>query len=128
MAQFTAQGRLKLLCNSDGVQYKLVGNGSVGGSRSFQVQKGKIRFIGSTIRLYTSSSTNKSSHFYTEASLSASEEGLSDESEDYDSDFERDDLSCFRGLVLDISYRLFLSLPIILIFVYVCQFIKCLFD
>ncbi|KAG6737505.1 hypothetical protein POTOM_059031 [Populus tomentosa] len=65
MAQFTAQGRLKLLFNNGGTHCKLLGND------------------------------------FLEASQSVSE--ASDESdEDYDS--ERDELACFRGLVLDISY------------------------
>ncbi|KDP39717.1 hypothetical protein JCGZ_02737 [Jatropha curcas] len=102
MAQFTAQGRLKLLFNSDGVHFKLLGNGFVGGLRSFQLQKGKLRYIGSCTRQYASSLSKKSRHFKVEASLYGSD---SDESEDYDSEFETDDLACFRGLVLDISYR-----------------------
>ncbi|KAF2306940.1 hypothetical protein GH714_022640 [Hevea brasiliensis] len=105
MAQFTAQGRLKLLFNSDGFRLKLLGNGFVGGLRSFQLQKGKLKYIGSRTRLHASSFSKKSEHFNAEASLSARQESESDESEDYDSQFETYDLACFRGLVLDISYR-----------------------
>ncbi|KAF2297640.1 hypothetical protein GH714_001834 [Hevea brasiliensis] len=105
MAQFTAQGRLKLLFNGDGFRLKLLGNGFVGGLRSFQLQKGKLKYIGSRTRLHASSFSKKSEHFNAEASLSARQESESDESEDYDSQFETDDLACFRGLVLDISYR-----------------------
>ncbi|XP_065852485.1 uncharacterized protein [Euphorbia lathyris] len=102
MAQLTPQGRLKWLFNSDGVHCKLLGKGFVGGSRSFQLHREKLRFkyIGS--RLFVS---NKSRHFNAEDSLSAMEESDSDESDDYDSEFEDDNLACFRGLVLDISYR-----------------------
>ncbi|XP_050225626.1 uncharacterized protein LOC126675089 [Mercurialis annua] len=105
MAQFTAQGRLKLLFNSDGIRYKLIGNGFAGGLRSFQLQKGgKARYNGSSTRLYASL-RRKSELLNAEASLNSMEETDSDESEDYDSEFEIDELACFRGLVLDISYR-----------------------
>ncbi|KAJ6422642.1 hypothetical protein OIU84_027583 [Salix udensis] len=104
MAQFTVQGRLKLLFNNEGTHCKLPGNDFLGGSRSFQTQKRKIRFLGAnSTNLYAASSlSKKSKHFYTEASRSVSE--ASDES-DEDDDSERDELACFRGLVLDISYR-----------------------
>ncbi|KAF9670259.1 hypothetical protein SADUNF_Sadunf13G0049800 [Salix dunnii] len=102
MAQFTAQGRLKLPFNNDGANWKLLGNDFVGGLRSFQTQKRKIRFLGTSgTRLYSASSLSKKpKHFYTEASQSVSD--VNDESE---KDYERDELACFRGLVLDISYR-----------------------
>ncbi|XP_011010125.1 PREDICTED: uncharacterized protein LOC105115052 isoform X2 [Populus euphratica] len=104
MAQFTVQGRLKLLFDNDGTHCKLLGNDFLGGLRSSLTQKRKIRFLGAnSTKLYAAASlSKKSKHFYTEASQSVSE--ASDESdEDYDS--ERDELACFRGLVLDISYR-----------------------
>ncbi|KAI5554728.1 hypothetical protein BDE02_19G034600 [Populus trichocarpa] len=101
MAQFTVQGRLKLLFNNDGTHCKLLGNDFLGGLRSSQTQKRKIRSLGANCtKLYAAASlSKKSKHFYTVASQSFSE--ASDE--DYDS--ERDELACFRGLVLDISYR-----------------------
>ncbi|OAY44426.1 uncharacterized protein LOC110621020 [Manihot esculenta] len=105
MAQFTAQGPLKLLFNSDGLHLKLLGYGFVGGLRSFQLQKRKLRYIGSRSRLYASSFSKKSRHFNAEATLTGKADSDSDESEDYDGEFETDDLACFRGLVLDISYR-----------------------
>ncbi|XWS64630.1 hypothetical protein CRYUN_Cryun05aG0019500 [Craigia yunnanensis] len=107
MAQFTPQGRLKLIFQGDGAEpkdpfhYKLVSNvfGGSGGLKSLQVHKGTTR------RLYfSSSSLKKGSKFNARASLSVSDEGIYDE-EEYDSEFETDDLACFRGLVLDISYR-----------------------
>uniref|UniRef100_A0A2C9VAT1 HNH domain-containing protein n=1 Tax=Manihot esculenta TaxID=3983 RepID=A0A2C9VAT1_MANES len=104
MAQFTAQGRMKLLFNCDGVQLKLLRNGFAGGLNSFQLQKKTLEYIGSCTRLYYSLS-KKSRHFNARASLKAREDGDSDESEDFDSEFETDDLASFRGLVLDISYR-----------------------
>ncbi|KAH8491324.1 hypothetical protein Peur_065218 [Populus x canadensis] len=102
MAQFTAHGRLKFPFNNDGACWKLLGNDFVGGLRSFQSQKRKIRFLGTSgTRLYAASSLSKKpKHFYTEASQSVSE--VNDDSEE---DYERDELACFRGLVLDISYR-----------------------
>ncbi|KAG5232808.1 hypothetical protein OIU77_004216 [Salix suchowensis] len=102
MAQFTAQGRLKLPFNNDGANWKLLGNDFVGGLRSFQTQKRKIRFLGTSgTRLYSASSLSKKpKHFYTEANQRVSD--VNDESEE---DYERDELACFRGLVLDISYR-----------------------
>ena len=104
MAQFTPQGRLKVLFHGDGaepkdpIHYKLVSNGS-GGLKSLQVHSGTTR------RLYFSySSLKKGGKFNVKARLNISDKGIYDE-EDYDSEFETDDLACFRGLVLDISYR-----------------------
>ncbi|CAK7341377.1 unnamed protein product [Dovyalis caffra] len=104
MAQFTAQGRLELLFNNDGAYSKLLGNDFLGGLRSFQAQKRKIRFlVASSSKLYAAASlSKKSKHFYTQASQSVSK--VNDES-DEDHERERDELACFRGLVLDISYR-----------------------
>ena len=130
MAQFTVQGRLKLLFNNEGTHCKLPGNDFLGGSRSFQTQKRKIRFLGAnSTNLYAASSlSKKSKHFYTEASQSVIE--ASDESEE-DDDSERDELACFRGLVLDISYRYLISLYLhsscTSFHFYVYQFMNCLF-
>ncbi|KAJ4847526.1 hypothetical protein Tsubulata_003950 [Turnera subulata] len=105
MAQFTAQGRLKLLLSNDGVQFKLVGSGSVNGSGSFHVQRGKLGFLGSSTRRQRSACLSRR-HFYVHASSASVSEGINGEREDEsESDLERDDLSCFRGLVLDIAYR-----------------------
>ncbi|XP_012465455.1 uncharacterized protein LOC105784198 [Gossypium raimondii] len=107
MAQFTPQGRLRLLFQGDGVEakdpfhYKLISNvfGASGKLKSLRVHKS------TTGRLYfSSSSMKKGSKFYAKASLNVNDEGICDE-EDYDSEFETDDLASFRGLVLDISYR-----------------------
>ncbi|XP_073263028.1 uncharacterized protein [Populus alba] len=102
--QQSTQGRLKLLFNNGGIHCKLLGNDFLGALRSSPTQKRKIRFLGAncTKLCAAASLSKKSKHFYTEASQSVSE--ASDESdEDYDS--EKDELACFRGLVLDISYR-----------------------
>ena len=131
MAQFTAQGRVKLLFNNGGTHCKLLGNDFLGGLRSSQTQKRKISFLGANCtKLYAAASlSKKSKHFYTESSQSVSE--ASDESdEDYDS--ERDELACFRGLVLDISYRYLISLYLhdscTSFHLCVYRFINCLFD
>ncbi|KAL5767934.1 hypothetical protein ACOSQ2_014717 [Xanthoceras sorbifolium] len=115
MAQFAAQGRLKLLFNGDGVEsrdpfhYKLLGHGFgfvVGGLRSNRVHKRKFRFIGSKTKVYSSLNNKKWSQLNVEGSINASGKRIFDESdEEYDSELEMDDLACFRGLVLDISYR-----------------------
>ncbi|KAF5749185.1 putative endonuclease [Tripterygium wilfordii] len=109
MAQFTIHGRLKLFFNGDHqdpFQYNLVGPTSVNGLRSIRLHKRSVWFIGSSSRLYGSSSLNKKSKcFSVKGSLTVSDEGIHDESEDYDREFERDELSGFRGLVLDVSYR-----------------------
>ncbi|XVF06233.1 hypothetical protein REPUB_Repub06bG0030000 [Reevesia pubescens] len=113
MAQFTLQGRLKLLFHGDGVEpkdpfhYKLVSNvfGGSDGLKSLQVDKGRLRFLGSSTRRdYFSSSLKKGRKFNAKGSLHVSNGGVYDE-EDYNSEFETDELACFRGLVLDISYR-----------------------
>ncbi|KAK8531671.1 hypothetical protein V6N13_131031 [Hibiscus sabdariffa] len=107
MAQFTPQGRLKLHFHGDCMEpkrhshYKLFSN-AFGASfklKSVQVHKG------STGRLYfPSHSMKKGGKFDAKARLNVDDEAIYDE-EDYDSEFETDDLACFRGLVLDISYR-----------------------
>ncbi|CAL1356490.1 unnamed protein product [Linum trigynum] len=124
MAQFTAQGRLKLLLNSDGGRYKLVGGAFGDGFRSFHLHNGKLKFLGSaTTKLHVFSASDKPrtrSKFYAEARLSScgdseseseSESGSEGDGGSYDDDdfygtgFDTDELACFRGLVLDISYR-----------------------
>ncbi|KDO55069.1 hypothetical protein CISIN_1g023698mg [Citrus sinensis] len=108
MAQITSQGGLNLLFNGDGssfgveprdpFQYKL---GS--GLRSIEVHKRKL--IRPRNGVWSSMNKKKSSKFSVDASLNVSGKGISGESEEYDSDEEFDELACFRGLVLDISYR-----------------------
>ncbi|XP_059463661.1 uncharacterized protein LOC132192362 isoform X2 [Corylus avellana] len=111
MAQFITQGRLKLLFSGDGVSLGLEPKDPFHSKpRSVQTQVRRLRFLGSTTRLFSSSSSvnNKSSNFSAEASLNVSDdEGVYEEDDGfvYDDEFERDDLSDFRGLVLDISYR-----------------------
>ncbi|GLT95255.1 hypothetical protein SLE2022_129470 [Rubroshorea leprosula] len=108
MAQFTAQGRLKVPFNGveakDSLQYKPLGNVFGGGLRSNQVHKRRIGFLGASTGVY-SSFPNKSGKFDVKVGPTVSDEGIHEEEDDYDSEFDVDDFSCFRGLVLDISYR-----------------------
>ncbi|KAK6942003.1 HNH endonuclease 5 [Dillenia turbinata] len=118
MARFVAQGRLKVLLNGDGMSEpqrelshshyhtKIVGLGLGGlrGGRTRSIQphykRNKLKFGGSRfgrVSLYRRPAG------CLEACLSARENGIFDE--DDLSDFQTDELSCFRGLVLDISYR-----------------------
>ncbi|KAK7377803.1 hypothetical protein VNO80_03235 [Phaseolus coccineus] len=119
MAQFTTQGRLKLLFNGEGVSSILEQKDPfLYKCRSVQTNKRRTRCMGSSTRIYyasTSSLCNKSNRCNAGASSSAGngsvhDEYDEDEDEDdgYDEDddvFDRDGLSCFRGLVLDIAYR-----------------------
>ncbi|KAK9041924.1 hypothetical protein V6N11_017010 [Hibiscus sabdariffa] len=64
-----------------------------------------FKFLGSTPgKHHFPSSLKKGRKFNARASLSVSDEGIYGD-EDYDSELEVDELACFRGLVLDISYR-----------------------
>ncbi|KAF3441219.1 hypothetical protein FNV43_RR15132 [Rhamnella rubrinervis] len=110
MAQFTAQGRVKLLFNGEGVSFGLEPKDPFYKFlRSVQPHKRRLRFSGSTARLYSYlSSMNKHNHLTAEARLRAGDESVNRDNEvklDDDDEFETDDLACFRGLVLDISYR-----------------------
>ncbi|KAI4350375.1 hypothetical protein L6164_004836 [Bauhinia variegata] len=107
MAQFTTQGRLKLLFNGEGVSSRLELKDPFHCKlRSIQSHKRRLRYFGSSGRLhYSSSLSGQTNRCNAEANLTGSGEGVYDE-DDSDLDaFENDDLSCFRGLVLDISYR-----------------------
>ncbi|KAL3533378.1 hypothetical protein ACH5RR_006899 [Cinchona calisaya] len=117
MAKFTAQGRLKSLFSNDGItirfEFKM---GSGGGllrftdafSVPFQLHKRKLRSgaccSSRKLPASSSSSSHKSKQSYSEAASNLSKDEIFDEIL-YDSEFEKDDLACFRGLVLDISYR-----------------------
>lgn len=134
MAQFTTQGRLKLLFNGEGVSSILEQKDPfLYKCRSVQTNKRRTRCMGSSARIYyasTSSLCNKSNRCNAGASSSAGngsvhDEYDEDEDEDdgYDEDddvFDRDGLSCFRGLVLDIAYRFFFFLAKFLHFFYCC--------
>ena len=132
MAQFVTQGRLKLLFSRDGVSsfgfepkdpfhYYL--------RRSVQTHFHTLTFLASTTTLFfsTSSYVNKSTTFNSEARLSVS---VSDSETVYDDDDDvdhNDDLACFRGLVLDISYRsLFVTHLFTILFFYYYYFLNFL--
>ncbi|XP_062113507.1 uncharacterized protein LOC133824594 [Humulus lupulus] len=113
MAQFTAQGRVKLLFNGgDGVSFGMEPSDPFHFKvRSIQPHKRRLKLSGSTTRLYSSSSSssflNKPTDFSSDDHLNAGDEvaGRGYAEDDDDHEFARDELSCFRGLVLDISYR-----------------------
>ncbi|KAL5171809.1 hypothetical protein HKD37_16G044695 [Glycine soja] len=117
MAQFTTQGRLKLLFNGEGVSSVLEHNKDpflYNKCRSVQTHKRRTtRCIGSSARIYyvSSSLSNKTHLCNAEAWLTSGNGSVHDEydddveDDDDDDVFDRDGLSCFRGLVLDIAYR-----------------------
>ncbi|XP_061358300.1 uncharacterized protein LOC133302522 [Gastrolobium bilobum] len=109
MAQFTTQGRLKLLFNGEGVssllEYKDPFHYKC---RSVQTHKRRPRHIGSSARIYYATSlSGKTNRCNAEARPTVSNEGIHDYYDDDNDDdvLEEDGLSCFRGLVLDIAYR-----------------------
>ncbi|KAM3690503.1 hypothetical protein ACB098_09G129200 [Castanea mollissima] len=115
MARFITHGHLKLLfSNGEGVSFGLESKDPFHYNklRAVQTHLHRLRFLGfTTTRLFFSSSSsyvnNKSNNtFNLEASLSIRDsEGVYDDDDDDNDELESDDLSCFRGLVLDISYR-----------------------
>ncbi|XP_057722901.1 uncharacterized protein LOC130936764 [Arachis stenosperma] len=126
MAQFTTHGRLKLLFNGESVSpclghkdpfhYKC---------RSIHTHKRRVRYIGSSARIYHASSSHRGrisrcnakapringnevvheEYYDNDDDEDEDEHEYSYEDGDVDDVFEDDGLSCFRGLVLDISYR-----------------------
>lgn len=133
MAQFTAQGRVKSLFNGEGVSFGLEPKDPFHKLlRSFQPHKRRLRFSGSTTRLYSYlSSMNKHNHLTAEARLSAGDESVNRDNEvklDDDDEFVTDELACFRGLVLDISYRSILILTNFLFTLVVCSINFLLID
>ncbi|KAK4787859.1 hypothetical protein SAY86_011692 [Trapa natans] len=115
MAQFTAQGRGKLLGNG---QVRPVGLGSIDPLpfklRSVRLHGRKLRFSGPFAKIHPSShssspSKDRSRNVTGSKPRNVSEESVhvnGDDSYYSDEEFgEEDDLACFRGLVLDLSYR-----------------------
>ncbi|XP_010257698.1 PREDICTED: uncharacterized protein LOC104597692 [Nelumbo nucifera] len=113
MAQFTAQGGLKLFFNGKGVSFRFDSNDPFhykGAGRIRFVDARPIQPHNNNTRSYRSSRVfsslgKKPSGFSTEERLVADDGGEVDLGFDEDDQFENDELSCFRGLVLDISYR-----------------------
>lgn len=140
MAQFTTHGRLKLLFNGEGVLVSpLMEHNNKDPfhfkCRSVLTHKRRTRYMASSARMrihYASSCSSslrsKANRCNAEARHTSGNEGVrdeyeydSDEDEDGDEDddddvFQGDGLSCFRGLVLDISYRSFLSFNVLFLF------------
>lgn len=127
MARFsTGQGRLKPFLNNDGVsigfEFKLGGGGGGGSGLRFvdgfsvpvQIQERKLSSCKSTSRMHASSSSSvhkpKHSNKKSDEPSISKQEILEEIMMDDELEFEEDDLACFRGLVLDISYRSFPSL------------------
>ncbi|MED6167788.1 hypothetical protein PIB30_006068 [Stylosanthes scabra] len=124
MAQFTTHGRLKLLFNGESVSPRLGHKDPFHYKcRSIQAHRRRLRYIGSSARIYRDSSSlrGRTSRCNAKAPHINGNEGVHEEYDDDDDDeheheysyedgdvddvFEDDGLSCFRGLVLDISYR-----------------------
>ncbi|WJX77688.1 hypothetical protein P8452_60972 [Trifolium repens] len=124
MAQFIAQGRLKLLFNGENVSPFLENKDPFQFKcRSVQTHKKRSSFKGSSSRFHHVSSSYLRSKLKCYNAEARPSEGVHDEYEyvfhydddddddsDSDSDddddvFDGDGLACFRGLVLDISYR-----------------------
>ncbi|XP_057982901.1 uncharacterized protein LOC131167884 isoform X2 [Malania oleifera] len=119
MAQFTAQGRLKHLFRGETVSVGVVldtkdlkSQYKVGGGVKCMVDshstcphnhRRTLKFLPSTA-LFSSSFLKKSVRSSAEARSTV---GVDDAFHGYDGvdELENDELSCFRGLVLDISYR-----------------------
>ncbi|CAN0913265.1 hypothetical protein LINGRAHAP2_LOCUS27819 [Linum grandiflorum] len=104
MAQFTTQGRLKFLFNSGGAHYKHLGSDSLDGSKSFQLHKARLRLHAKPGKFYAQArrgdGRNRDSE--TDGTLGLNHD---EDEEDYQVEFQTDELACFRGLVLDIAYR-----------------------
>jgi hypothetical protein len=129
MAQFIAQGRLKLLFNGENVSPFLENKDPFQFKcRSVQTHKKRSSFKGSSARFHHASSSYLRSKLKCYNAEARPSEGVHDEYEyvfhyddddsDSDSDddgdvFEGDGLACFRGLVLDISYRSFPSFNVL---------------
>uniref|UniRef100_A0A1D1Z033 Anaredoxin n=1 Tax=Anthurium amnicola TaxID=1678845 RepID=A0A1D1Z033_9ARAE len=113
MAKFTAQGGFKLsfsgerACDPRDSSHCRLSGGAGGGVRlfknPFETHKRSSSSRKNRLARWSSGVSfvgRRSSSFSEEESLN----DAVDEDDDYE-EFERDELSCFRGLVLDISYR-----------------------
>ncbi|XP_031392694.1 uncharacterized protein LOC116204652 [Punica granatum] len=113
MAQFTPQGRVKLLCNGGGRSIVLGSKDPLPHRlrRSVGLHGRKHRFAGPSAKLNSSSPSSKSRSRNVSGGKprDVSEERVHVDGDDSDYDDDElgddDDLACFRGLVLDLSYR-----------------------
>lgn len=138
MAQFTAQGRLKLFFNGESVssflenrdpfQFKCRSvqthrrgssyKGSSSYSSAARFHHASSSFLRRKLNCYNAEARPSEGvhddYEYVLKYNSLDDDDEEDDDDDVDDDvFEGDGLSCFRGLVLDISYRSFLSLNIL---------------
>ncbi|KAI9121492.1 hypothetical protein K1719_008525 [Acacia pycnantha] len=106
MAQFATQGSLKLLFNGEGVVSSLLEHKDPFhyNFRSIQAHRRRLGYIGSSGSIYYSSSSSLSSKS-NRCNAEARPLDCVYESDSDDDDLESDSLACFRGLVLDVSYR-----------------------
>lgn len=105
MAQFTAQGTMKLLFNGEGRSFRQ-GSKDPFGFRlgSVHVRKRRLGFFDFSAE---HGSWRRNGRAHAKSANKHSEEGVHGEDDGYDGEFGLDDeLACFRGLVLDLSYRL----------------------
>lgn len=105
MAQFTAQGTMKLLFNSEGRSFRQ------GSKDPFRFRLGSVHVRKRRLGFFDSSaehgSWRRNTRAHARSAYKHSEEGVHGEDDEYDDEFRVDDeLACFRGLVLDLSYRL----------------------
>ncbi|XP_042513735.1 uncharacterized protein LOC122088514 isoform X2 [Macadamia integrifolia] len=104
MAQFTVQGGLKLLFHGDrlsfGFEVKDPFHYKLGGLSRF-AEGHPIQLLDKNVRLHSSTRVSRSRN----RKSTTSNADVPDDVYDEDGEYERDDLDCFRGLVLDISYR-----------------------
>ncbi|XP_010553809.1 PREDICTED: uncharacterized protein LOC104823787 [Tarenaya hassleriana] len=119
MAHFSA--RLKLLSSSEGMSFGFdskdpfrlslhAASYGAGGSLSVRLRRSRLRFSEFRTRVYSSSSSRKKSRDLDKVEKNLGSNEVDDDGDDvlFDGDddgFETDELACFRGLVLDISYR-----------------------
>ncbi|XP_030516970.1 uncharacterized protein LOC115730482 isoform X2 [Rhodamnia argentea] len=104
MAQFTAQGTMKLLFNGEGSSFRR------GSKDPFRFRLGSVHVRKRRLRFFDSSaergSWRRNARAHARSANKHSKEGVHGEDDEYDDEFGVDDeLACFRGLVLDLSYR-----------------------
>ncbi|XP_020218606.1 uncharacterized protein LOC109801870 isoform X2 [Cajanus cajan] len=96
MAQFTTQGRLKLLFNGEGVS-------------SILEHKDPFLYKCRSVQTHKRRTSGGNGSVHDEYDVDEDEDDDDDDDvevyEDEEDLFDRDGLSCFRGLVLDIAYR-----------------------
>ncbi|KAF7146457.1 hypothetical protein RHSIM_Rhsim04G0087000 [Rhododendron simsii] len=102
MAQFTVHGRLKPLLNGDGMS---ISGFEPKATSPPGIHKRRFKFHGSSSPKLYASSGRKFSRFEAEALRRVRNEEIHDDDDEDTDELESDELSCFRGLVLDVSYR-----------------------